>query len=88
MDYIEREAAKMAVVEALGKGHSPFNAIVMLPAADVVPVRHGEWNKLSGVYYACTACHRLTEVEKTMGNIIYNYCPHCGADMRQQEETE
>ena len=87
MDYIEREAAKMAVVEALGKGHSPFNAIVMLPAADVVPVRHGEWNKLSGVYYACTACHRLTEVEKTMGNIIYNYCPHCGADMRQQEET-
>ena len=84
MDYIEREAAKMAVVEALGKGHSPFNAIVMLPAADVVPVRHGEWNKLSGVYYACTACHRLTEVEKTMGNIIYNYCPHCGADMREK----
>ena len=37
-DYIPREAAKMAVVEAIGKGHSPFNAIVMLPAADVVPV--------------------------------------------------
>lgn len=42
-EYIEREAAKMAVVEALGKGHSPFNAIVMLPAADVVEVvRCGE----------------------------------------------
>lgn len=35
-EYVERETAKMAVVEALGKGHSPFNAIVMLPAADVV----------------------------------------------------
>ena len=37
-EYIERETAKMAVVEDLGKGHSPFNAIAMLPAADVVPV--------------------------------------------------
>ena len=37
-EYIEREAAKMAVVEAVGKGHSPFNAIVMLQAADVRPV--------------------------------------------------
>ena len=49
-EYIEREAAKMAVVEALGKGYSPFNAIVMLPAADVVPVvRCGEckhWRRI------------------------------------------
>lgn len=37
-DYISREAAKQAVVKAVGVGHSPFNAIVMLPAADVVPV--------------------------------------------------
>ena len=37
-EYIEREAAKEAVVMAIGKGYSPFNAIVMLPAADVVPM--------------------------------------------------
>ena len=37
-EYIEREAAKQAVVKAVGVGHSPFNAIVMLPAADVRPV--------------------------------------------------
>ena len=35
MDYISREAAKLRVVEALGQGKSPYNAIVMLPAADV-----------------------------------------------------
>lgn len=35
-EYIERDTAKEAVVKAVGKGHSPFNAIVMLPAADVV----------------------------------------------------
>lgn len=36
--YIEREAAMAAVVKAIAKGHSAFNAIVELPAADVVPV--------------------------------------------------
>ena len=35
-DYISREAAKMAVVEATNKCYSPYNAIVMLPSADVV----------------------------------------------------
>lgn len=35
-DYIDREAAKAAIVKAVGNGHSPYNAIVMLPAADVV----------------------------------------------------
>ena len=37
-EYIDREAAKLAVVKAVGNGYSPYNAIVMLPAADVQPV--------------------------------------------------
>ena len=45
-DYISREAAKEAVVKAIGKGYSPFNAVVMLPAADVRPVVRGStWTK-------------------------------------------
>lgn len=50
-DYIEREAAKKAVVEAVGKGHSPFNAIVMLPAADVRPVPKGGIGEMSDGYH-------------------------------------
>ena len=84
-EWEDRDQVVVSTVKAVVKA---VRALVGLAKEqDVVPVVHGEWNKLSGVYYACTACHRLTEVEKTMGNIIYNYCPHCGADMRQQEET-
>lgn len=57
-DYISREAAKMRVVEALGQGHSPYNAIVMLPAADVREVvlcrdcqNSYEWANVDGDNY-------------------------------------
>ena len=57
-EYISREAAKEAVVKSVGKGHSPFNAIVMLPAADVRPVVRGEWRPYSPLTdtYECDKC--------------------------------
>lgn len=36
--YISLDAAKEAVVKAVGKGYSPFNAIVMLPTTCLRPV--------------------------------------------------
>ncbi len=87
--YIEFEAAKMAVVEALGKGYSPFNAIVMLPVADVVPVRHGRWIEEDDRYFGfyatdivCSECNKISEFGK------FSYCPNCGAKMDKDGDGE
>ena len=48
------------------------------PTADVVEVVHGEWklNNLNGFkIYDCSNCGIHMEAR-------WNYCPHCGADMR------
>ena len=96
-DYISREAAKKAVVEAVGKGHSPFNAIVMLPVADVVPVVRGKWVDDKGNLVpwdelnkacprgsaSCSVCGEwLTASDEYP--VIGNFCPNCGADMREE----
>ena len=81
-EYIEREAAKQAVVKAVGVGHSPFNAIVMLPTADVRPVVRGKWRLYSPLTdtYECDKCgyQVIDESFRT------NFCPNCGADMREE----
>ena len=83
-DYISREAAKMAVVEATNKCYSPYNAIVMLPAADVVERKTGKWiydcertmhDGWTYRQYHCSLC------EFQMIGGIHNFCPNCGARM-------
>ena len=93
--YIEREAAKEAVVKAVGKGHSPFNAIVMLPAADVRPVARGKWisnddgetiiklkhGEPQGSCF-CSVCHEWL-VASDEYDVKGNFCPSCGAKMEE-----
>ena len=81
-EYIEREAA----IEAMAKdrfnvdGYEDFRMLVKdieeLPAADVVPVVHGEWipYNLKDCLYSCSNCHSLPR-DRT------EYCPNCGARM-------
>lgn len=52
------------------------------PTADVVEVKHGEWVKrpnTKGQVY-CSECATLEEI--TDNSFKSNYCPNCGADMR------
>ena len=50
-------------------------AIFKIPAADVVPVRHGKWlHRKNGVAY-CSECEVDTVEDET------NYCPNCGCRM-------
>lgn len=60
-DYISREEAKKAVVKAIGQGYSPFNAIVMIPAADVRPVV---------LCRDCEYCRKVDEFE----HWCYGFC--------------
>ena len=73
-------------------------AIDEQPTLNVVPVRRGRWEKITGMappefhgHYACSICgfcdKRLTTRRH---EIDYNFCPNCGADMREdiiEEET-
>ena len=52
--------------------------IIDLPPADVVPVVHGEWERIPYSFvggYRCSRCG-----QKTMEN-FWLYCPNCGARM-------
>jgi len=84
-EYIEREK----VLAEYDRQHNgpPGGArkiIETFPAADVRPVVRGKWTLFArrgiyGVMYECSACHAKYDG-------ITNFCPNCGADMREVNE--
>ena len=84
-EYVEREKAlsKAAPVEGCFSDMISAYDVVMLPAADVAPVRHGRWEKQSGLY-SCSECRKTCPYDVQADVIEYwacNYCPNCGAKM-------
>lgn len=50
-----------------------------IPAADVLERKKGEWTDIGGIIrWGCPLCHHAYEHR-------YNFCPNCGADMREGE---
>ena len=84
-EYIEREKvlSKAAPVEGCFSDMISAYDVIMLPAADVAPVRHGQWEKQSGLY-SCSECGKTCPYDVQADVIEYwtcNYCPNCGAKM-------
>ena len=55
---------------------------------DVAPVRHGRWEKQSGLY-SCSECGMTCPYDVQADVIEYwacNYCPNCGAKMDGGED--
>ena len=89
-EYIEREAAKDELCERCtnvlsctrSDNDCPIKrGLNAIPAADVRPVVHGKWimNSLeSCYYYKCSVCGGEVATR-------WNFCHHCGADMREVE---
>lgn len=87
-DYIEREGLLDEISAARDNGG--MGAIVAgtltryikrAPAADVRPVVRGRWIEkpyLLGTTNVCSVCGE----NYGMPHGKYNFCPHCGADMR------
>ena len=90
-EYIEREK----IWPALNAACVPYNratkkAIKSIPAADVRPVVHGHWigtkeaEDMGDIMkeFTCSVCGccewDCTESES------FNFCPNCGADMREE----
>lgn len=82
-DYISREA----VLELVEPDARPFLAerINAVPAADVRVVKRGKWipkhhDDGDGIEYAlfhCSVCDDMMARPR-------NFCPNCGADMREE----
>lgn len=88
-EYIERDAAIQSLqTYRVGQEDSYLEAvlycarmkIMRLPAADVVPVRHGHWVR-NGDWSECSLCGES-------GTSHIKYCPNCGAKMDGEEKDE
>ena len=80
-DYIDREKifSIWRSMPAPASVTSLAAAISQTPAADVAEVRHGRWkNGGNGLYDTCSACDKEIYLAIPM-----NYCPNCGALMRE-----
>lgn len=64
-----------------------FDEIDTMPAADVQPVKRGEWaayNRDCRGYadcFKCSCCENYVHVYCWQKQCDYDYCPHCGARM-------
>ena len=101
-EYIEREAV-MKIIDDYGCTHGGTlgshsgavdvvgSAIYKLPAADVVPVKHGHWIEEYDCGYItphCSECGEtaLTKEETSYDYVYSSYCPRCGAKMGGEGE--
>ena len=85
-EYIKKEDIEQKIQDGLNNlvlGHDAIEVLGMIyvmPAADVAPVRHGEWEIVVGSngkeYMVCTCCRVSQDLTGA-----FSYCPNCGAKM-------
>ena len=79
-EYIKRKALRDTLYDADAITMSGVKILNQFPAADVVPVRHGEWEIVVGSngneYMVCTCCRVSQDLTG-----VFTYCPNCGAKM-------
>lgn len=71
-------------VEIIVSEAIPVEYIEKLPAADVRPVVRGQWENTGSDVWKCSACGYGI----MPWNAGVNFCPNCGADMREQPKEE
>lgn len=72
--------------------HDMPNVLRNIPAADVQPVKRGKWDFQGYQLFKCTNCKEMftqNQLEAMQNHkdceecAFPNYCPNCGADMRE-----
>ena len=93
-DYIDREAA----IESLccdcsatrdcrpGERCVDYQRLKAIPAADVVERKKGEWVPVTNGRGGseCNLCHVYAPSYKSGREYRSNFCPNCGAEMREE----
>ena len=91
-EYIAREVllAQLRAIESYNaspmyrRGYDDcVEAILKTPAADVVPVVHGRWERDADGDWYCTNCDEVVAICESGRERTYRkpYCPNCGAKM-------
>ena len=81
-EYIEREAVNALIKAECSPKVAAYliDAVAAIPAADVRPVKRGKWidhQEGCWIYAKCSECETVHDVRS-------NFCPNCGADMREE----
>lgn len=48
--------------------------------------RTGRWKQIFNHWHECSECGERTGVVNLNGEVVWNYCPNCGAEMKGEEE--
>ena len=85
VEYIDREAANLALAEQGFDWDKAKQALASVPAADVASVVHGRWSESKEHFYLNNGCKEwinfyCSECDAP-NNSPTDYCPHCGAKM-------
>ena len=87
-EYIKREEALMKLMQD-GCSAKNLQSISDMPAADVVPVRHGRWigKPICGNDNCrCSECGSWHHIHANLrGEVMQKYCPNCGAQMDEKD---
>ena len=62
--------------------------LLSIPAADVAPVRHGQWiigNGLQAGYKECSRCGEIVKYEYSLYG-VHNFCNYCGTKMDEEAQ--
>ena len=90
-EYIERKRAIVDACNSLELYPSEYaeleNALNRIPAADVAPVVHEQWEK-HGSKRQCAGCKVLMSIDGTPQENSLYYCPNCGASMDKEVADE
>ena len=63
-----------------------MDIVIDMPKADVQPVKRGKWKHVVGMNSKCSVCsHYFPVIEFDSRPFDINFCPNCGADMREKE---
>lgn len=83
VEYIDREAANLALAGQGFDWDKAKQALASVPAADVVPVVHGRWERDADGDWYCTNCDEVVAICESGRERTYRkpYCPNCGAKM-------
>ena len=86
-EYIEREVIEKKFSEELHTNYlddyekgfqAALFAVMNLPTADAVPIRHGYWN--TG-YFHDRVCSCCLHPDNDLNDYAHDYCPNCGSKM-------
>lgn len=83
-DFMPDDDRHLAMVRCMGLNDA-MDAVKSIPTADVVPVVRGKWKEdWETGCSECSACHDTFLWEDFKGVADWNFCPNCGAYMREE----